>query len=42
MQRFVWLPAGAVYITPDSKERRRLNSSGLLLKSKRLDLGSVL
>jgi hypothetical protein len=41
-KRFVWLATGAVYITPDSNERRRLNSCGLLLKSKRLDLGSVL
>jgi hypothetical protein len=40
--RFVWLATGAVYISPNSNERRRLNSKGLLLRSKQLDLGSVL
>ncbi len=41
-KRFVWLATGAVYIAPDSRERRRLNSRGVILRSKQLDLQSLL
>ena len=41
-RRFVWLATGAVYISPNSPEKRRLESRGMLLRSKRLNLESVL
>jgi hypothetical protein len=40
-RRFVWLATGAVYIPPNSRERRRLELHKLLLRSKRVDLDSV-
>lgn len=40
--RYVWLATGRVHIAPDSRERRRLNSRGLVLRSKQFDLQSVL
>lgn len=41
-KRFIWLATDKVYISPGSTERRRINNRGLLLRSKVLDLGSVL
>jgi len=41
-RRYVWLATKGVGIAPASRERRRLNARGIILKSKRLDLESVL
>ena len=40
--QFVWLATGSVYIPPGSRERRRLNARGVLLRSKQLHLQSLL
>ena len=39
--RYVWLATKGVGIAPDSRERRRLNARGVILRSKQLDLESV-
>ena len=39
---YVWLATRGVGIAPASRERRRLNARGIILKSQRLDLESVL
>jgi hypothetical protein len=40
-RRYVWLATRRVGIAPASRERRRLNALGIQLRSKRLDLDSV-
>ena len=40
--RYVWLATGGVAIAPASRERRRLNARGIILKSKQLRLESVM
>lgn len=37
---FVWLATGTVHLTGDSRERRLLNSRGIVLRSQKLDLDS--
>jgi hypothetical protein len=39
--RYIWLATKGVGISPASRERRRLNARGIILRSKRLDLHSV-
>jgi hypothetical protein len=40
--RFVWLATKGVAISPMSQERRWLNANGIILRSKKLDLESVI
>lgn len=39
---FVWLATGTVYLPPNSAGRRRINASGIVLKSGRLALDGLL
>jgi hypothetical protein len=41
LPRYVWLATKGVGIAPHSRERRRLNARGVILRSKQLDLESV-